>query len=65
MHCYAFGMWEEIKQFAQGEIGSFWQDHVGYVWPRGYVYGFKPHFYTAFLKSPSQNEKYSCIIHIS
>ena len=31
MHYYAFSMWEEIKQFAQGETGSFWQDHMGYV----------------------------------
>lgn len=31
MHYYAFGMWEEIEQFAQGEIDSLWQDHVSYV----------------------------------
>ena len=50
-HYYAFGTWEEIEQFAQGETGSLWQDHIGYVWPRGYVYDFNSRFYTAPLKS--------------
>lgn len=52
MHYYAFGVWEEIELFAQGDRYPAVGPRLQWDMSDSEVHDFNPRFYTALRKSP-------------